>query len=482
MTAASSFHGVKPLVSLHPVRIEKPAWPSALRAPEAKHLLVGHCRCCLVDSGLFRLHCQDAQNSLQMKSLMSAVGLVPFVCYVICADEGSDVWCRWNTSCVLAASFPVGADVVIHWMKETPGDVWLQMHSFYYDGDQLANQDKRFRGRTALFKEQLADGNASLLLHPALLEDEGRYRCYVGTLGNSRESFFNLHVEAPVQDVRMELSDGAVFCRADAIYPAPTLDWSTEPPTDGGLLDYKTKVALTHAGLYDVESCMQVKAVASLHVDFTCEVSSKRNRRRARLRVEDAIQAASGSEVKIPCSFPAEVDTFDLLWRFRRSEHILSMNVSGLRRRTTVSEDWKIHVMDGRAAWRHLKLPNVVAEHQGTYTCQVRTNGLNYITQTDVIVTIDSKLLPLLGIVAAVGLLLLVSVAVTGFLIRKLRKLQKSKLQKTPEEDHRVTDAKHTEMQNFDLLSLKGLRQRYAKFMDRGASILQGIRHNPNAI
>ncbi|XP_077365007.1 CD276 antigen-like isoform X2 [Festucalex cinctus] len=427
-----------------------------------------------------------------MKSLASAVRLalspvVVVVCSLLCTDAG-DVWCRWNASCVLAASFPVGDDVVVHWMKEATGGVQVQVHSFYYDSDQLANQDERFRGRTWLLKEKLSEGNASLLLQEVRLEDEGRYKCYVGTLRDSLESFINLRVEAPVQDVRMELSDGAVFCRADGVYPAPALAWSTEPPADGGPFDYKTKVEPTRTGLYDVESRMQVTADASLRVDFTCEVSSKRSARRARLRMEDAIHAAFGSQVKIACSFPAEVDTFDLHWRFRRSEHILSMNVSGLQRRLTVSEDWKIHVMDWRSAWQHLKLPSVAPEHQGTYTCQVRTKELTYITQTDVIVTVDRKLVPLLGIIAAMGLLFLVGVAVAGFLWHKMRKLKKSKLQKAPEDKDadddadkkQVTDAKHTDMRNLDVLSFQAIRQRYAKFLDRGATILQRLRHNSN--
>lgn len=63
------------------------------------------------------------------------------------------------------------------------------------------------------------------------------------------------------------------------------------------------------------------------------------------------------------------------------------MKASGLQHHVTLSDKWKIHVIDGRSAWRHLKLPNVVPDHQGVYTCEVRTHRVTYVTQTDVIVT-----------------------------------------------------------------------------------------------
>lgn len=84
----------------------------------------------------------------------------------------------------------------------------------------------------------------------------------------------------------MERSENAVFCRADGIYPLPTLDWSTDPPMDGGVFDNKTKVEQTQSGFYNVESCMQLKADANIHVEFTCELSSMRNKNKARLRIE----------------------------------------------------------------------------------------------------------------------------------------------------------------------------------------------------
>ncbi|XP_061661941.1 uncharacterized protein LOC133493037 [Syngnathoides biaculeatus] len=187
----------------------------------------------------------------------------------------------------------------------------------------------------------------------------------------------------------MELSDEAVFCRARGVYPAPTLLWSTDPPIDVEPFN-NTKKQQTDLGFYDIESWLTLKVARSINVDFICDITNDRNNKRAQLRIQDAIHAASNSEMKVPCSFPAKLDTFELTWRTRHSEHILSMGVSGLKRQLTISAEWKHHVLDGRSAWRHLKLPNVLPDHQGTYTCQVRTPQVTYITQTDVIVTSGS--------------------------------------------------------------------------------------------
>uniref|UniRef100_A0A3B4XBP5 Immunoglobulin V-set domain-containing protein n=1 Tax=Seriola lalandi dorsalis TaxID=1841481 RepID=A0A3B4XBP5_SERLL len=69
------------------------------------------------------------------------------------------------------------------------------VHSFYYNTDQLAHQDQRYRGRTSLFKDQISRGNASLQLTGAKLQDQGRYKCYTSTLSGNQELFSNLKVE-----------------------------------------------------------------------------------------------------------------------------------------------------------------------------------------------------------------------------------------------------------------------------------------------
>ncbi|XP_077365010.1 V-set domain-containing T-cell activation inhibitor 1-like [Festucalex cinctus] len=341
------------------------------------------------------------------------------------ATKQLNMTCLASTECVLPCNFVSdGVGVRIMWYR------WMEVvsctrygNTSFVEGHNSAVD--RYKNRTSLYAEHVLEGNATLVLRNVTPRDRGRYICVTfKRLATNESGIVVLDVKAPVQEVHIELSDEAVFCRANSIYPEPTLAWSTDPPTHAGLFYNKTNTEQTQLGFYDVESSVQLKLVENINVDFICNVSSDRNSRSARLKIEESIQTVSGGEIKIPCSFPAEVDTFDLLWRFRRSEHIMSMNVSGLQRHMSVSEDWKIHVMDGRSAWRHLKLPNVAPEHQGTYTCEIRTSQITYVTQTDVIVAPVSKL-PLLIFVTLVilSVLMATSYGILGFIVCKLRNL-----------------------------------------------------------
>ncbi|XP_005752733.1 CD276 antigen-like [Pundamilia nyererei] len=96
-----------------------------------------------------------------------------------------------------------GSDVVIHWTQVSAGD--LNVHSFYNNQDQLKLQSERFRGRTSLFNDQIAAGNASLQLKMVEVQDEGRYKCYTSTDGGNQESFINLKIkDTEVSCVYME--------------------------------------------------------------------------------------------------------------------------------------------------------------------------------------------------------------------------------------------------------------------------------------
>lgn len=59
---------------------------------------------------------------------------------------------------------------------------------------------------------------------------------------NLKEKYLKLHCSvAPVQEVDIEFRGDSVTCRAEGIFPAPTLTWSTDPPTDARLLQNETK-------------------------------------------------------------------------------------------------------------------------------------------------------------------------------------------------------------------------------------------------
>jgi len=53
------------------------------------------------------------------------------------------------------------------------------VHSFSRGQDQLADQGRGYANRTALFYDQLARGNVSLLLRRVEISDEGSFTCFV---------------------------------------------------------------------------------------------------------------------------------------------------------------------------------------------------------------------------------------------------------------------------------------------------------------
>ncbi|XP_029516736.1 V-set domain-containing T-cell activation inhibitor 1-like isoform X2 [Oncorhynchus nerka] len=112
-------------------------------------------------------------------------------------------------SCPAASS-----DELSHWLKVEDKD--LNIHSHYNSTDQLKQQSQRFRGRTALFNDQIPKGNASLLLRRITLQDQGRYKCYTSTIKGNMESFINIAVEASVHLVDIQLSDDIITCSSTA--------------------------------------------------------------------------------------------------------------------------------------------------------------------------------------------------------------------------------------------------------------------------
>lgn len=82
--------------------------------------------------------------------------------------------------------------MVVNWFQVSGN---LFVHLFSDGKDQLTLQNQRFRGRTALFREQLPTGNASLQLTGVKVQDEGRYRCYSSNGTGSQESFINLKMD-----------------------------------------------------------------------------------------------------------------------------------------------------------------------------------------------------------------------------------------------------------------------------------------------
>ncbi|GLD54483.1 CD276 antigen-like isoform X1, partial [Lates japonicus] len=227
----------------------------------------------------------------------------------------------------------------------------LLVHSFYRNKVQLRLQNRCFRNRTSLFKDQIFRGNASLQLTGVEVQDQGRYRCYSSTNNKKEESFINLRVDAPVSKVNMEQVGNRIICSSEGIYPEPDLTWSTRPPSNLNLQN-QTSIQQTEQQLYNIVV----------------------------LILSDTSINASDSETTISCTASnASITGFSLTWRFNHSQIILNQSRADIS--YTVSEEWRQQVK-GVSKSGSLMLQDLSSHHEGIYSCEVSDAEETLITNT----------------------------------------------------------------------------------------------------
>ncbi|KAM9839589.1 uncharacterized protein ACBR49_016592 [Aulostomus maculatus] len=244
-------------------------------------------------------------------------------------------------------------------------------------------------------------------------------------LGSLLWMFPHTSGKAPVEEVVIEFSVDVVVCRAEGIYPAPTLTWSTDPPIDATLI-IKTQAQRNYVGLFSIESSLRMADNASANQTYICQVTSDTNTKMVSLKQEESIQASPGSDVTVPCSLPPSApQSFTLTWTFRHLDPILSMRVPGLGTEMKVWEPWRPHVVQGHSASPSLKLQSVTAEHQGTYTCEVKTAEERFIAQTYVSVTRELTWTEVTIAIVVLSVLLLLAYVAIGIISCRMRSLKK---------------------------------------------------------
>ncbi|KAM6167438.1 V-set domain-containing T-cell activation inhibitor 1 isoform 1-T1 [Erethizon dorsatum] len=119
-------------------------------------------------------------------------------------------------------------DIVIQWLKE--GIMGL-VHEFKEGKDDLSDQHEMFRGRTAVFADQVIVGNASLKLKNVQLTDAGTYQCYIITSkgkGNANLEYKTGAFSMLVVNVDNNASSESLRCEAPRWFPQPTVVWSSQ--------------------------------------------------------------------------------------------------------------------------------------------------------------------------------------------------------------------------------------------------------------
>ncbi|NXN57744.1 HHLA2 protein, partial [Rynchops niger] len=274
----------------------------------------------------------------------------------------------FSKDCILPCPFPPGDDEVIYWKK---GD--KNVHSYYYQRDQLERQDPDYRHRTHLFHENIPGGNASLRLSNLTLTDEGPYSCYVGTQQTKTEVEVTLHVRVSsyyALEYRKTDTERMLKCYAFLTYPAPRISWvrgtTSIPETDrkearDGVLyslrsdqniintadPYYCHIHLPH------EECIFQKKIAILQ-----------------LSVSDQLSNVEGSSTAIPCEYSsntANSDGFSVVWTLNRNAVI-----SVLASFNGTSHSYQPRVQINQIDFS-LMLRDLTPNDSGEYLCNIST-------------------------------------------------------------------------------------------------------------
>ncbi|KFW79835.1 V-set domain-containing T-cell activation inhibitor 1, partial [Manacus vitellinus] len=163
--------------------------------------------------------------------------------------------------------------IVIQWAKAGVAGL---VHEFKGGKDHLQEQNPLFRGRTALFADQVIGGNASLELRDVQLSDAGTYQCSVTTARGSGAAVLQYRTGAfsiPEVFVVNSSSGDTLQCEALRWFPRPTVHWTV----DNGAGEHLPHTANTSYEL-NAEN-ITLKVVSFLHnitanATYTCVIEN----------------------------------------------------------------------------------------------------------------------------------------------------------------------------------------------------------------
>ncbi|KAJ8279311.1 hypothetical protein COCON_G00063770 [Conger conger] len=346
---------------------------------------------------------------------------IHFMILMLAGCQDVQVNCLFSEECLLPCSFTISEEEVIHWKRQD-----INVHSFYYGTDQLQVQNSQYNGRTYLFKDLIAQGNASLLLQRTKISDEGQYSCYTSTTQGSREVFISVNVKAPIQFVVIERTDDRVSCVIEGTYPAPHVSWSTYPPTALDTLQNWNQATNNSEGLYFVKSTVKMLENLSEHT-YICSVSTTDGAWTASLRQLGDIHGKAGQTLPIPCPVQkSSLQDFTLSWTFKGSGNAsLMLQQDTGKAQPDIQPPWE-HWVQGVSGDGSLLLQNLEGpELTGTYTCLFSATRTQHLVKTNI--TIEGAesgnvIITAVIIVAVIAVIIAVAVIV----LWKTGRLQKS--------------------------------------------------------
>ncbi|KAG7462084.1 hypothetical protein MATL_G00198800 [Megalops atlanticus] len=141
----------------------------------------------------------------------------------VVADAGEDV----VLPCYLEPSISA-EDMEVEWVRPDSADALVYL---YLDRENKnEKQSPSYRGRTALFPEELKKGNASLRLTGVRGSDDGQYKCFIQSQLWYEDAFVSVRVRAvgiePVISMEGYREGGiGLLCESKGWYPEPELIW-----------------------------------------------------------------------------------------------------------------------------------------------------------------------------------------------------------------------------------------------------------------
>lgn len=322
-----------------------------------------------------------------------------------------DVYCQFSRTCILPCSFPVGDEVVIHWIQVLARKI--QTHSYYHNQDQLGLQNPVYKGRTSLFNDQISKGNASLQLRNVEVRDEGKYQCYTSTVKGNKEDFIRLKVYAPVEEVTMKKFENEITCSSKEIYPRPTLTWTSNHQLDQ---QKEPTIIEIERKLYKISSSVTLLS-DDTDADYSCTISAGKSQKKATL-FKEAYKNSSDSEVTVECQGLDGPITY-LTWRFNHSQVILTWDKT--MHSYTVTDEWGKHVKEFSEKGT-LTLQDLTPDQKGTYTCESGNTEETSISSTVLYISADGiskTTIVTIGVIVAVILLLIVVMIAVIFCRKK---------------------------------------------------------------
>nr|XP_021137889.1 HERV-H LTR-associating protein 2 isoform X2 [Columba livia] len=275
--------------------------------------------------------------------------------------EQSTVTGLFSKDCILPCSFPPGDDEVIYWKK---GD--RNVHSYYYQRDQLESQHPDYRHRTQLFHQNIPSGNASLKLNSLTVTDEGSYNCYVGTQQGKTEVEVMLHVRVPsYYALEYQKTDtGRILkCYAFLTYPAPHISW-----VQGNTSIQETDRQETRDGvLYSLRSDQNIVNTAD---PYQCHIHLPHEEWAAEWKMQDQLSNMEGSSIVIPCEYSdnsTNTEGFSVVWTLNRNAVI-----SVLASFNGSSHSYQPRVQINQNDFS-LMLHDLTADDSGEYLCNIST-------------------------------------------------------------------------------------------------------------